>query len=328
MKILILGGTAFVGRVIANEALARGHELTLFNRGQRNPDVFLDVEQIHGDRLTDLGKLSGRKWDAVIDTSAYFPRAVSLSTQQLKDQTDQYLFISTISVFKNLDVLNQAEDSELATVEDPAGEQVTGVTYGGLKVLCENVVKEEIGERALIVRPGLIIGPIDYTDRFTYWPVRMSQGGDVLVPDLKNQPVQMIDARDLANFCLDCLEKKMSGTFNATGPLKPYTLEEMLTSCAEGTDANLVWVDPEFLTKHEVKPWADLPMVVDFSGHSDGMLHIDVSKAVSAGLKQRSLAETVQDTRAWALARPSDYVLKAGLARDRECEILEAWNKQ
>ena len=328
MKILILGGTAFVGRVIANEALARGHELTLFNRGQRNPDVFLDVEQIHGDRLTDLKKLAGRTWDAVIDTSAYFPRAVSLSTQQLKDQTEQYLFISTISVFKNLDVLNQAEDSELATVEDPTGEQVTGETYGGLKVLCEEVVQKEIGEKALIVRPGLIIGPVDYTDRFTYWPVRMSEGGDVLVPDLKSQPVQMIDARDLANFCLDCLEQKISGTFNATGPLPPYSLEEMLTACTEGTDANLVWVDPEFLTKHEVKPWADLPMVVDFGGASDGMLHIDVSKATGAGLKQRPLAETINDTREWALARPADYVLKAGLTREREAEILAAWNNR
>jgi len=328
MKILVLGGTAFLGRTIVESALAGGHELTLFNRGQRNPELFPDVEQIHGDRLTDLSLLHGRNWDAVVDTSGYVPRAVDLSSSFLKDATDQYLFISTVSVFKDMAVAGQNEEAELATLEDPTVEEVTGETYGGLKVLCEEVIHKAFDKRALIVRPGLIVGPNDYTDRFTYWPVRMSRGGDVLVPDVKDQPVQIIDVRDISAWCVDLLERQVTGTFNATGPQNPYTLEEMLRTCAERTESNLIWVDKEFVIKNEVKPWAELPLLLDLDGSHDGMLQFDVSKASQAGLKMRPLSETVVDTRAWALSRPTDYTLKAGLDPERETELLSAWKSR
>ena len=328
MKILVLGGTAFVGRTIVEIARAQGHELTLFNRGQRNPSIFTDLEQIHGDRLVDLSGLNGRTWDAVIDSSGYVPRALEMSTTALKDQVEHYLFISTISVYKNLGIANQTEDAELATVSDPTTEEVNGETYGGLKVLCEEVVAKNVGDRSTIVRPGLIIGPSDYTDRFSYWPIRMAEGGDVLVPDIKDQPIQAIDARDLGEWCLYLLENKILGTYSATAPYPPLTFEGMMNECAAGTDANLVWVSREFLEENEVKPWADLPMVLAFDGSSNGMLQIDTSKAKAHGLKTRTLSDTIRDLRAWAATRGTDYVLKAGLSRAKESELLLAWSNR
>jgi len=325
MKILVLGGTAFVGRAFVECALRRNHEVTLFNRGMRNPGLFTDLETIVGDRTTDLSKLDERTWDVVFDSSGYLPLVVDASAQLCKQWAERYLFISSISVFKDLSRAGQDEDAELATLADPTIEEVTGETYGGLKALCEQVVAKELGDRALIVRPGLIVGPTDHTDRFTYWPARISRGGQVLVPDIKQQPVQFIDVRDLAEWCVELLEKRASGIYNATGPQNPYRFEEVMQACAEGTDAELAWVSPEFLAKHEVQPWADLPLVLDYDGSSNGMLQIDVSKALSACLNLRPLAETIQDTRAWALSRTDDHEWKAGLTPEREAELLSAW---
>jgi 2'-hydroxyisoflavone reductase len=196
-----------------------------------------------------------------------------------------------------------------------------------MKVLCEQEVQNRFAERALIVRPGLIVGPYDTTDRFTYWPVRMRRGGDVLVPHLKDQPVQIIDVRDLVEWCLRLLEGRASGVFNATGPWPPYQLDKVLEICAAGTPARLVWVDPKFLEEQEVRPWADLPLVVGLDGSGMGMLQIDVSKAIAAGLTFRPLLDTVRDTADWAATRGAEYQLKAGLNQEKESELLTMWRQ-
>lgn len=314
-----------MGRAFVESAIRRGHELTLFNRGQRNPDLFADVEKLHGDRTVDLSALKRRRWDAVFDTSGFVPRVVAMSTDALINSTERYLFVSSISVFKNFSIPNQNEDAELAELSDPTVEEITGETYGGLKVLCERAVQDAFQARATIVRPGLIVGPTDYTDRFTYWPARMHRGGDVLVPDIKSQPVQVIDVRDLAEWCLDLLERRVPGVFNATGPQRPYTFEEVILASNRNEQAKLVWVSPEFLKQYEVQPWSDLPLALEYDGSSNGMCQIDVSSAIRAGLSLRPLSETISDTRAWALTRPAAYAWRAGLSADRESTLLEAW---
>lgn len=326
MKILVLGGTAFVGRGFVEAALTRGHEVTLFNRGQRNPGLFSELEQIHGDRAVDISGLAGRKWDAVFDSSGYFPRVVGMSASLLADSVEQYLFISSVAVIKNAEPVDQTEDTALAELDGPVVEEITGESYGPLKVLCERAVQETFGDRALIVRPGLIVGPNDHTDRFSYWPIRMRRGGKALVPDLKDQPVQIIDVRDLCEWCVRLLETKATGAYFATGPASPLRAEDMFRESAAQTSAELVWVSPEFLDEQKVQPWSDLPLIISFDGSSHGMLQIDISKAIKAGLTFRPLAKTVRDIVAWNETRGSDYVLKAGLTAEREAELLTAWD--
>ncbi len=325
MKILVLGGTAFVGRTFVEIAVSRGHEVTLFNRGRRNPDLFPELETILGDRAVDLSPLDGREWGAVFDTSGYLPRVVGASCAALRGRVGRYLFISSVSVLKQFGAPGQSEDTELATLDDPAVEEVTGDTYGGLKVLCEQQVTQASGPRALIVRPGLIVGPHDPTGRFTYWPLRMSRGGEVLAPDVKSQPVQVIDVRDLSAWCLDLLERGQAGIYNATGPQQPYSFEQVMQACAEGTDVRLIWVDTGFLKQHEVEPWSDLPLALPYDGSWNGMSQIDVSRALAAGLKLRPLAETIRDTREWAISLPAAQPPAAGLSSEREAELLAAW---
>lgn len=322
----MLGGTAFVGRGFVEAALARGHEVTLFNRGQRNPGLFSELEQIHGDRAVDITGLAGRKWDAVFDSSGYFPRVVGMSASLLAESVEQYLFISSVAVIKDAEPAGQNEDTELAELDGPVVEEITGESYGPLKALCEREVQARFGERALIVRPGLIVGPNDHTDRFSYWPIRMQRGGKALVPDLKDQPVQIIDVRDLCEWCVRLLEAKAVGAYYATGPASPLRAEEMFLQSAAGTSAELVWVSPNFLEEQKVQPWSDLPLVISFDGSSQGMLQIDVSKAINAGLDFRPLAETVRDIVVWHETRGHEYVLKAGLAAEREAELLAAWD--
>ena len=323
MKLLVLGGTAFLGRCFVETALAAGHELTLFNRGKRAPDLFPQVEQVRGDRGEDLSALRERTWDAVFDTSGYYPRVVGMSADLLAGSVGRYLFVSSISVLKNMDLPNQDEDAELAEADGPIAEEITGETYGPLKVQCEHEVLTRFGSRALIVRPGLIVGRYDFTDRFTYWPMRMRRGGDVLVPDLKDQPVQIIDVRDLCEWCLRLLEREAEGTYFATGPAEPFSLGDFLTACAEGTNANLVWTSAELLQANEVQPWSELPLVVGLDGSGRGMLQVNVDRAVAAGLTFRPLQATIQDTVLWADTRSPDYSWRAGLSAQREHELLQ-----
>src|SRR5512136_1410936 len=217
MNLLIIGGTRFVGRHLVEYALARGHTLTLFNRGQSNPDLFPRVEQLHGDRAADLSLLQDRSWDAVIDTCGYVPRIVRLSAQTLAGRTDRYVFISTVSVYAQDNPRGMDENAPLAALKDETIEEITSETYGGLKALCEKAVEAVYPNRALIIRPGLIVGPYDPTDRFTYWPWRTAQGGEVLAPGNPDQPQQIIDARDMARWIVQMVEAKRTGVFNAVG---------------------------------------------------------------------------------------------------------------
>jgi 2'-hydroxyisoflavone reductase len=228
MDLLILGGTLFLGRHLVIAARERGHKVTLFHRGKTNPDLFPEVEKIHGDRKESLAPLAGRRFDAVIDTSAYVPRVAGMAARALAPHVGHYTFISTISVYANPRTPGQDEDAPLAALADEATEEVNGDTYGGLKVLCERVVAETLPGRTLTIRPGLISGPFDPTDRFTYWPERVAGGGEVLAPAPPAGTTQHIDGRDLAAWTIRAVESGRTGVFNATGPDYPLTFGESL----------------------------------------------------------------------------------------------------
>jgi len=323
MKVLIIGGTRFVGRHLVEAALARGHQVTLFNRGQSNPGVFPDIETVFGDRETDLGKLAGRRWDAVVDTCGYYPRVVGLSAQGLKDSVDQYVFISSISAYADFDVVGMDEGYTLGTIEDETVEEITEESYGPLKALCEKTVQDAFPQGALIIRPGLIVGPYDPTDRFTYWPIRVARGGKVLSPVGPDEPTQFIHACDLADFTIRCIEGKTTGVFNAVGPREPCPFGELLETCkrVSGSDAEFVWASEEFITEHEVAPWMELTVWVS-SADGKGMLQVSNARACAAGLKFESTEEIVRETLEWARSRPADYEMRAGLKAEREAELL------
>src|SRR5438094_5423004 len=251
MRILVLGGTRFLGRHVVEAARSRGHVLTLFNRGRSNPELHPGVERLTGDRDGGLGALAGRTWDAVVDPSGFFPRIVDASARALADRAGRYLFVSSLSVYAEPIAGGADESAPVATLADPGVESITGGTYGGLKALCEARVLEAFGERALIVRPGLIVGPHDTTDRFPYWPRRMARGGEVLAPGEPTAPTQLIDVRDLAEWMLALVERGAGGTFNATGPAEPLTLGQCLEriAAAIGTGPRLTWVSETFLSE-------------------------------------------------------------------------------
>ncbi|HEV2473120.1 MAG TPA: SDR family oxidoreductase [Chthonomonadales bacterium] len=329
MDLLILGGTVFLGRSLVQSALSRGHSVTLFNRGIHNPDLFPQVEKLRGDRTRDLAALSERKWDRVVDTCAYTPRAARLAAQKLRDRCGHYTLISSISVYADFSAPGLRENSPVGTLQDETVEEVTGETYGPLKALCELVVMECFPDRSLIVRPGLIVGPHDETDRFTYWPARLARGGEVLCPAPREAPVQIIDVRDLADWTLNLVERGDVGTYNATGPERVLTMEALLEQCAESTggSARLTWVDESFLLEQGVQPWTELPLWVPRDGSYAGICRTDCSKAIAAGLRFRPLSETVLDTLAWCRSRPADYDLKAGLSAEKEHHLLQAWRQ-
>ena len=330
MNLLIIGGTRFLGRHLADSVLGRGHSLTLFNRGKSNPDLFPELETIQGDREHDIAKLSGRAWDAVIDTCGYVPRIVRLSAAGLEQNVGRYVFISSISVFANFSKAGMDESDPVGKLEDESVEEITGETYGPLKALCEKTVQDIYAERALIVRPGLIVGPNDPTDRFTYWPVRVARGGDVLAPEKPEVPVQIVDVRDLAEFIIKLIEEKASGIHNATGPDYELTFGEMLETCKQvsDSDANIRWAGVEFLNQNNVAPWSDIPVWVPDTAEDAGFSRFDVSKAIGAGLHFRPLPETVRDTLHWANTRPAEYEWRAGLKPEREQELLKLLHQQ
>ncbi|MCI0714062.1 MAG: NAD-dependent epimerase/dehydratase family protein [Chloroflexi bacterium] len=329
MDILIIGGTQFVGRAITEELLSRNHNVTLFHRGKTNPDLFDEAEHLTGNRDGDLVALEGRQWDAVIDTCGYVPRVVEQSAKLLQDAVKQYLFISTISVYANIEHdPNTHEDSPLATLEDETTEEITGETYGGLKVLCENVVMDYYPDHHIMVRPGLIVGPHDHTHRFAYWILRGAAGGTMLAPGDPEQPMQFIDVRDLARLCVDLLENEAVGIFNATGTGVP--LRETLSVIREVTNSNVEfqWVDEQFLVDNEVIPWQSLPLWVP--SEMKGIHTVKVDKALAAGLTLRPVREIVADSYRWLTeeAQPASegpLVAQGTLTRERESELLEKW---
>jgi 2'-hydroxyisoflavone reductase len=320
VKLLVLGGTKFLGRHAVDAALAGGHEVTIFTRGQTNPELFPEAEHLHGDRDGELDALAGRTWDGVVDTSGYVPRIVRQSAELLRDAVGRYVFVSSISVYADFSG-PITEATPVAELEDPDTEEILE-SYGALKAACERVVEEAYGDRSARVRAGLIVGPYDPTDRFTYWPRRIAAGGDVLGPGEPGAPVQFVDARDLAAWLVRLALGGPGGVFNASGPAEPLTFAELLDRArvAIGSDANVVWTEEQRVLDAGVQPWTELPLWLPGIDYA-GMARADISRAVDAGLRFRPVEETVLDTLAWDRSVPGD---RPTLAADKEAEILAA----
>lgn len=334
MHLLILGGTVFLGRHLVDAALARGHQVTLFNRGQHNPDLYPDVEKLRGDRDGDLSALAGRRWDAVIDPSGYVPRVVRASAELLAGNAGHYTFISSLSVYGDIPDPGADESAPVAPLDDPASEDVQQ-HYGALKALCEQAAEQAMPGRVLSIRAGLIVGPHDPTDRFTYWPRRVARGGDVLAPGRPDRFIQFIDARDLAQWNIRMVESGATGVYNASGRHDATTMADLLGSCVavSGSDARLVWVPDQFLLEQGAGPWMELPLWVPESNEPmAGFLRVSSDKAIRDGLTFRPIDATVRDTLAWDRTRAPGVdtgtitgVRVAGMKPERETELLELW---
>ncbi len=333
LRVLILGGTVFLGRHLVEAAVARGHRVTVLNRGRSGPGLFPDLEHLHGDRDGDLSALAGRTWDACIDPSGYLPRQIRATAERLRASIGHYTFVSSGSVYP-LDG-PKGEDCPVLQLEDAASEDIAR-DYGPLKAACERTAVEEYGAgRVLTVRSGLIAGPWDPTNRFTYWPLRVARGGEVLAPSGPDYGVQFIDARDQAEWILACAERGLSGTFNCTGPEQPLPLGRLLQAClpAAAGEATFTWVTDDFLLEQAVEPWMELPLWIPPGG---GTLHdMPVGRALAAGLRFRPVEQTVAETLAWARERaggwpPPDSAGRprpqAGLDPEKEVRLLEAWH--
>jgi nucleoside-diphosphate-sugar epimerase len=320
VRLLVLGGTRFLGRAVVGAALAGGHEVTLFNRGVTAPELFSETERLHGDLTSDVNALRGRTWDAAVDLDpTTLPRHVRRSCEVLADAIGHLVFVSTISVYADPSCPLE-ESSPVDEPPDPEPETFVEELYGGLKVGSERAVLEAFEERAAIVRPGLIVGPHDPTDRFTYWPRRLAAGGDVLAPGDPRAPVQFVDARDLGSWLVDLAETRTGGVFNATGPAEPLTLGELLEriAAAVGSTARLVWTDEARILEAGVRPWSELPLWAPGADWA-GLLRVDASRALGVGLAFRPVEQTARDTLAWSLeAGPQ----RPTLDRERESRIL------
>ena len=328
MKLLIIGGTRFVGRAITQEAIDKGHQVTLFNRGKSNADLFPTVEKLIGDRDGGLDVLRGQQWDAVIDTSGYHPRHVRASARVLADAVAHYTFISTISTYASFAEGGIDEHSSQAILADDAGDEVNDATYGPFKALCEQALEEEMNGRVLHVRPALIIGPYEEDDLFTYWVYRIAQGGEVLVPGLPDVRMQFIDARDLARWVVQATEQRLTGPYITTGPDYALTMSKILQTCQQvsGVDVSLTYVGDDFLLDRELKPNAETPWWIPESHKGYGLFNNQ--KAIDAGLTFRPLTETVADMRAWLKTRPDDYEWRSGLSLQDEQSLLAEWHTQ
>lgn len=328
MKILVIGGTRFFGRAFTEQALSKGHEVTLFHRGQSDSDHFEGATRIIGDRHTDLEKLGEGPWDAVLDTCGFTPDEVTETAEYLKDKVEHYVFVSTISVYTESTEVNRTEDAELIQhPEDEPTNERTATNYGSLKVLSEKAAEDVMPGKVTQVRPGLIVGPHDATNRFTYWQTRVAKGGDVLVPGDGSSVCQIIDARDLAEFTLKVIEDKIIGIFHVTGPQEPYTLKTIIETSKEisGSNANFIYVDEQWLLENEVGPWMELPLWLP-SEEGQAMLNVDIQRALDAGLNIRPLEETIRDTLDWYNSINGDEKeWPAGMKPERETELLQKW---
>jgi len=343
MKILILGGTKFLGRHLTSAALKNGHEITLFNRGKKYANETTPaVEEIHGDRNFELEKLSGRSWDAVIDTCGYLPQAVKKSAEFLSDKTGQYVFISSGSVYENIPHADYDERTKTAKLGDEAKKRfenfdltqelngiVLGESYGALKKLCEEAAESAMPDRVLNVRAGMIVGAFDWTDRFTYWVMRVARGGKVLAPGTAGNFVQLIDARDLSEWIISMIERVENGTFNVTSKSLDLTFGKFLEEMKSATesDAELVWANEKFLTENNVAPWSEMPFYLSESDeNSKNFLTMNVDRAIAKGLKFRPLRETILDVKNWR--EKQDFEMRAGISFEREKELLEKYHNQ
>jgi 2'-hydroxyisoflavone reductase len=330
VRVLVIGGTHFVGRHAVVEAAERGHEVTVFHRGESEPgEGFPNVGHLHGDRDGGLSILDGGSWDAALDTCGYVPRVVRQSTRALKAGATHYTFVSSLSAYADDVVPGATEQTPSVDPSPDDAEEVTGETYGPMKVACERVVADAFPGGASIVRPGFIVGPNDPMDRFAYWVRRADRGGEVLAPEPRDTLVQLVDARDLATFMIDGIEAKADGVFNVAGPEKPLTMSDLLEACIDvaGSDARLTWVEKDFLRERGVHDpgehgWEQLPY---WYPEEPGFAAFDVSKAIGAGLRFRALRETIADTLAWDRARDRSVPLSAGISQERENQLLEEW---
>jgi 2'-hydroxyisoflavone reductase len=336
LHILILGGTGFTGPFQVRYALSRGHKVTVFNRGKSHPgELPGEVEQLIGDRNGQLDALKDKKWDVAIDNPTTLPGWVRDAAQVLKGNVTRYVFISTISVYA--DVKNGVdENAPLEKYDGPDAFKETleamrasgYKTYGPLKALSEKEATKWFPGKTLIIRPGLIVGPRDETDRFTYWPVRIDRGGEVLAPGDPKDPVQFIDARDLAEWTIRMAENRETGIYNATGPAKLLMMGDMLTGIKDAlkSDAKFIWANADFLKQQKVEAWSDMPV---WAGDELGLARTNISRALGKGLKFRPLAETARDTLAWFKSQPAERraKLKAGLTPEREAGLLAAWRQ-
>jgi 2'-hydroxyisoflavone reductase len=333
LKILFLGGTGFLGPHTVQYAMDRGHEVTLFNRGRTNNDLFPELEKIVGNRDPDvdqgLSGLEGRQWDAVIDTSGFVPRIVGASSQLLADSADQYLFVSTICQYKDWLEGEQfrTEDWPRGTLADPSTEDVQ-TSYCELKAYCELAAEAAMPGRVTQIRPGLIVGPRDNTDRFTYWPVRADRGGEMLAPGKPTDLTQYIDVRDLGKFMVECVERKLTDDFNLVR--QPFPIGEFLDACVRVTDrgTELTWVPAEILAEYGLESWRQLQMWADSDSAATGSLTWSSQKAMDAGLTIRPMDDTIRDTLDWYMSLPAKRraSMKSGIRPKKEAEVLKAWH--
>ena len=336
MRLLILGGTLYLGRHTVEAARARGHAVTLFNRGRTNPDLFPDVERIRGDRDGDLSALAGRRWDAVIDSSGYLPRSVHAGCEMLRDSVGHYTFISSISVYADRTRPGLVEEDAIAELVAGGREEVTGETYGPLKARCEHEVMTAFAGRSAVVRAGLIFGPHDATERSGHWPQRVAEGGEVLAPGRPGRPVQLVDVRDLAELLVLLSETRSNGAFNGTGPGTPLSMERFLETCRaiSGSEARFVWMDDAFLLDQEVGPFSEMPLWVPEENHA--FETVSCARAIAAGLAYRPLADTLRDTLAWTRTLPPGprapkiigVTIPAAMTREREAGLHIAWRER
>jgi 2'-hydroxyisoflavone reductase len=328
LKVLILGGTNFLGPHIVEELQQKGHEVTLFNRGTHDTSFLSNVEILQGDRDGDLQALENRHWDAVIDTSCHLPRHAKISSKILAKAAEHYTFISTIGVYENFHELNMDETYPLAKLEDETSEEVNEKTYGALKASCEKIIENYFPNHSLIIRPGLIVGPRDPTHRFAYWPLRMIDGGEVLAPGESKQNLQFIDVRDLAKWVVTMVEMRKVGCYNATGPKLCLTFEELLKTCMQISrkQTSLTWVSEDFLIKSGVQDWSELPLWLSYKRNMPGFLNVNIAKAVSAGLTFRPLSDTISSIITWEKQHRKEGE-QIGIDRVKEQSILKLWHQ-
>ena len=329
LRILILGGTGFIGPHMVREALRRDHTVTLFNRGRTNNELFPDVELLVGDRNDGLDSLRGHSWDAVIDNSGYVPRHVDDSARLLKGAVSHYLYVSTISVYESFGVAN-TEESPLAKIADETMEEVTGESYGPLKALCEQRVADVYAdENHTILRPTYICGAGDKTDRFTYWPTRAAEGGEMLWPGQPQDKIQIIDVQDFANFTVDCLERKTAGIFNTVTTAGTYSIGDLHDDCnaISNVPSTSVWVDQDFLRQQNALEGRSIPIWSTTDGEYSKIAFVNGEKAAAAGLQNRPMRETARNTLAWWKTLPEERRARrsAGLSASREADLLAAW---
>ena len=336
MKILILGGTRFLGRFLTQAAIDQGHEVTLFNRGKENPEIFPEAEKLIGDRNGELAALEGRTWDAVIDTCGFLPQVVRQSAELLAGNAGHYTFISSASVYDELQnpgideqhAVRQLPRAEAERMAQEGAEPPGNEYYGELKFLCEREVEKQFPGSALIIRPGLIVGPHDVTGRFSYWVNRVAQGGEVLAPGRKDRQIQLIDVRDLAEWILRMVEQQASGVFNAAGPGHPLTMDAFLATCREAlsSSAQFVWMDDEFLMANDVGYWMELPLWIPDSENLDGFMAMSIDKALAHGLGFRPLTETIRATH--ESQQEKGRAGTAGLDKGKEQRLLASWKER